>query len=104
MQLQVEKMQVANTNLLQQLERVESQVSQLQQDTLVDRLVDAKLQLAQADLQATSLRYGPPACALAVWGGVIAGVLTVETGAYLPAMSTNCESVSNAGVSCFSCG
>jgi hypothetical protein len=56
MQLQLEKMQVANTNLLQQLEHVESQVSQLQQDTLVDRLVEAKLQLAQADLQATALR------------------------------------------------
>eukprot|EP00775_Hariotina_reticulata_P009941 gene9941-10096_t len=56
MQLQMEKMQVANTNLLQQLERVEAQVSQLQQDTLVDKLVDAKLQLAQADLQATALR------------------------------------------------
>ncbi|KIY91744.1 hypothetical protein MNEG_16219 [Monoraphidium neglectum] len=48
----------ARSGLLERLQLLERQVSVLKEDTLVDRLVEAKLATAQRDLEAEELRGG----------------------------------------------
>jgi hypothetical protein len=56
LQDQVEAVQHSKAMLQQQLQIAESQLSQLQANALLDKLVETKLQLAQADLQVSTLQ------------------------------------------------
>lgn len=56
MQEQVDAAQHSQAMLQQQLQIAESQLSQLQANALLDKLVETKLQLAQADLQVSTLQ------------------------------------------------
>jgi hypothetical protein len=56
LQDQVDAVQHSKTMIQQQLQVAEAQLSQLQANALLDKLVEAKLQLAQVDLQASTLK------------------------------------------------
>jgi hypothetical protein len=56
LQEQVEAAQHSKAMIQQQLQVAEAQLSQLQANALLDKLVETKLQLAQVDLQASTLK------------------------------------------------